>query len=157
MSTLDQSRVAEIRRLQTKRDQNRNALEVADETLALVEDVGHGALSDNVTAARRVILDALGRGGGDRESLDSLPPASSPPQHFPIWLIIDHEGDQWHGAFVNKGEAEYELDAIRQNLNQSREIWHLVEYREAAREVRVLTMDFEDDDEEVADQRKEEP
>jgi hypothetical protein len=37
----------------------REALEVADETLALIEDVGHGALSENVTAARRVIIDAL--------------------------------------------------------------------------------------------------
>jgi hypothetical protein len=52
MSTLDETRVAEIRRL-------REALEVADEILALIEDVGHGALSENVTAARRVIIDAL--------------------------------------------------------------------------------------------------
>jgi hypothetical protein len=70
MSTLDETRVAEIRRL-------REALEVADETLALIEDVGHGARMDNVTAARRVILDALGRGGRDHESPASLPPASS--------------------------------------------------------------------------------
>jgi hypothetical protein len=77
MSTLDQSRVAEIRRLQAERDQNRDALEVADETLALIEDVGHGALSENVTAARRVILGALGRGGGDHESPAFLPPVSS--------------------------------------------------------------------------------
>ena len=37
----------------------RNALEVADESLALIEDVGHGAMSDNVTCARGVIDDVL--------------------------------------------------------------------------------------------------
>jgi hypothetical protein len=36
----------------------------------LIEDVGHGALSENVTAARRVIVDALGWGGRDHESPD---------------------------------------------------------------------------------------
>lgn len=52
--------IAENARLREERDRDRNALEVADEILALIEDVGHGASSENVTAARRVVLDALG-------------------------------------------------------------------------------------------------
>lgn len=37
----------------------RSALEVADECLALIEDVGHGAQMDNVTVARKIVADAL--------------------------------------------------------------------------------------------------
>lgn len=37
----------------------KEALEVADECLALIEDVGHGAHVENVTAARGVIERAL--------------------------------------------------------------------------------------------------
>lgn len=37
----------------------KEALEVADECLALIEDVGHGAHMDNVTAARVKVLKAL--------------------------------------------------------------------------------------------------
>lgn len=35
------------------------ALEAADECLALIEDVGHGAHMDNVTVARRIVLSAI--------------------------------------------------------------------------------------------------
>lgn len=35
------------------------ALEAADECLALIEDVGHGAMSENVTVARKIVLSAL--------------------------------------------------------------------------------------------------
>lgn len=35
------------------------ALEVADECLALIEDVVHGAMSDNVTSARGIVLTAI--------------------------------------------------------------------------------------------------
>lgn len=37
----------------------REALEAADECLALIEDVGHGSMSDNVTVARGIVLAAL--------------------------------------------------------------------------------------------------
>ena len=37
----------------------REALEAADECLALIEDVGHGALMDNVTVARGIVTKAL--------------------------------------------------------------------------------------------------
>jgi hypothetical protein len=36
-----------------------DALEAADECLALIEDVGHGAMMDNVTVARRIVLSAI--------------------------------------------------------------------------------------------------
>jgi hypothetical protein len=35
------------------------ALEAADECLAMIEDVGHGAMMDNVTVARRMVLSAI--------------------------------------------------------------------------------------------------
>jgi hypothetical protein len=35
------------------------ALEAADECLALIEDVGHGAMMDNVAVARRMVLSAI--------------------------------------------------------------------------------------------------
>lgn len=35
------------------------ALEAADECLSLIEDVGHGAMMDNVTVARRIVLSAI--------------------------------------------------------------------------------------------------
>jgi hypothetical protein len=35
------------------------ALEAADECLSLIEDVGHGAMMDNVTVARRMVLAAI--------------------------------------------------------------------------------------------------
>lgn len=38
---------------------NREALNAADERPALIEDVGHGAHSDNVTVARGLISKAL--------------------------------------------------------------------------------------------------
>jgi len=37
----------------------RASLEAADECLALIEDVGHGAIMDNVTVARKLVNDAL--------------------------------------------------------------------------------------------------
>jgi hypothetical protein len=37
----------------------REALEAADECLALIEDVGHGAHMDNVTVARGIVTNAL--------------------------------------------------------------------------------------------------
>ena len=37
----------------------REALEAADECLALIEDVGHGAHMDNVTVAREIVARAL--------------------------------------------------------------------------------------------------
>lgn len=37
----------------------RDALEAADECLSLIEDVGHGAMSDNVTVTRGIVLSAL--------------------------------------------------------------------------------------------------
>jgi hypothetical protein len=37
----------------------KEALEAADECLALIEDVGHGAHMDNVTVARGIVLRAL--------------------------------------------------------------------------------------------------
>lgn len=35
------------------------ALEAADECLALIEDVGHGAMMDNVTVARQIVQSAI--------------------------------------------------------------------------------------------------
>ena len=48
-----------LQEVTTQRDRLAEALEAADECLALIEDVGHGAMSDNVTAARRIVLQAL--------------------------------------------------------------------------------------------------
>lgn len=42
-----------------QRDSLIEALEAADECLALIEDVGHGAMMDNVTVARRIVLSAI--------------------------------------------------------------------------------------------------
>ena len=40
-------------------DRLREALEAADECLALIEDVCHGAMMDNVTVARGIVTKAL--------------------------------------------------------------------------------------------------
>jgi hypothetical protein len=42
----------------------REALQAADECLSLIEDVGHGAMSDNVTVARGIVLAALSQNVG---------------------------------------------------------------------------------------------
>jgi len=47
------------RTLERRLNAQREALEAADECLALIEDVGHGAMSDNVTVARGIVLAAL--------------------------------------------------------------------------------------------------
>lgn len=47
------------RTLERRLNAQREALEAADECLALIEDVGHGAMSDNVTVARSIVLAAL--------------------------------------------------------------------------------------------------
>ena len=46
-------------RLEALLNTSKQALEAADECLALIEDVGHGAMSDNVTVARGIVLAAL--------------------------------------------------------------------------------------------------
>lgn len=48
-------RCVERRRMKAMRE----ALEAADECLALIEDVGHGAITDNVSVARGMVLRAL--------------------------------------------------------------------------------------------------
>jgi hypothetical protein len=45
-----------------------DALEAADECLALIEDVGHGAMSDNVTVARGIVLAALSQNDEMRDA-----------------------------------------------------------------------------------------
>lgn len=47
------------RKLEIRLNMQKAALEAADECLALIEDVGHGAMSDNVTVARGIVLAAL--------------------------------------------------------------------------------------------------
>jgi hypothetical protein len=47
------------RQLERELNTCREALEAADECLSLIEDVGHGAMSDNVTVARGIVLAAL--------------------------------------------------------------------------------------------------
>ena len=47
------------RKLEILLNVQREALEAADECLALIEHVGHGAISDNVTVARGIVLAAL--------------------------------------------------------------------------------------------------
>lgn len=54
-----QSAMQFCRNLEMVLNQQREALDVADECLALIEEVGHGAMSDNVTAARGVIEKAI--------------------------------------------------------------------------------------------------
>lgn len=49
------------RQLEREIHELREALEVADECLALIEDAGHGAMSDNVTSARGVIDKTLNK------------------------------------------------------------------------------------------------
>lgn len=58
--TADWSSAMEFcRQLEIKLNKQREALEAADECLALIEDVGHGAMSDNVTVTRRIVLSAI--------------------------------------------------------------------------------------------------
>jgi hypothetical protein len=45
--------------LERRLNSQREALEAADECLALIEDVGHGSMADNVTVARGIVLAAL--------------------------------------------------------------------------------------------------
>lgn len=60
--TADWSSAMEFcRTLERRLNVQREALEAADECLALIEDVGHGAMSDNVTVARGIVLAALSR------------------------------------------------------------------------------------------------
>ncbi len=47
------------RQLERELNTCRQALEAADECLSLIEDAGHGAMSDNVTVARGIVLAAL--------------------------------------------------------------------------------------------------
>lgn len=47
------------RMLETRLNVQKEALEAADECLALIEDVGHGAMVENVTTARSIVLAAL--------------------------------------------------------------------------------------------------
>jgi len=47
------------RRLEIRLNVQREALEAADECLALIEDAGHGSMADNVTVARCIVLAAL--------------------------------------------------------------------------------------------------
>jgi len=47
------------RTLERRLNAQREALEAADECLALIEDGGSGAMSDNVTVARGIVLAAL--------------------------------------------------------------------------------------------------
>ena len=47
------------RTLERRLNAQREALEAADECLALIEDVGHGAMADNVTVGRGIVLAAL--------------------------------------------------------------------------------------------------
>ena len=54
-----QSAMDFCRKLEIRLNVQREALEAADECLALIEDVGHGAISDNVTVARGIVLAAL--------------------------------------------------------------------------------------------------
>lgn len=58
-------RCVERRRIRSMRE----ALEAADECLALIEDAGHGAHMDNVTVARGIVARAL-----DSENADALAP-----------------------------------------------------------------------------------
>ena len=51
----------DIAKLSFRLNVQREALEAADECLALIEDVGHGTMSDNVTIARGIVLAALSR------------------------------------------------------------------------------------------------
>lgn len=46
-------------RLEVIINRQREALECADECLALIEDVGHGAMSDNVTVARKIVQESI--------------------------------------------------------------------------------------------------
>ena len=49
------------RQLEREITELREALVVADECLSLIEDVGHGAMSDNVTSARGIIDKTLNK------------------------------------------------------------------------------------------------
>jgi hypothetical protein len=54
-----QSAMDFCRKLEIRLNVQREALEAADECLALIEDVGHGACMDNVTVARGIITKAM--------------------------------------------------------------------------------------------------
>jgi hypothetical protein len=54
-----QSAMDFCRKLEIRLNVQRVALEAAEECLSLIEDVGHGAMSDNVTVARGIVLAAL--------------------------------------------------------------------------------------------------
>ena len=57
----------ELAKVTAERDKLKSALEAADECLALIEDVGHGAMSDNVTVARSIVLAALSQNTQDSQ------------------------------------------------------------------------------------------
>jgi hypothetical protein len=60
-----QSAMDFCRKLEDRLNVQRVALEAADECLSFIEDVGHGAMSDNVTVARGIVLAALSQNGMD--------------------------------------------------------------------------------------------
>lgn len=47
------------KKIQIQLNIQKEALEAADECLSLIEDVSHGAMSHNVTVARRIVLNAI--------------------------------------------------------------------------------------------------
>jgi hypothetical protein len=61
-----QSAMDFCRKLEIRLNVQRVALEAADECLSFIEDVGHGAMSDNVTVARGIVLAALSQNASDQ-------------------------------------------------------------------------------------------
>ena len=63
-----QSAMDFCRKLEIRLNVQKEALEAADECLALIEDVGHGAMADNVTVARGIVLAALSQNDEMRDA-----------------------------------------------------------------------------------------
>jgi hypothetical protein len=66
------------RKLEIRLNVQREALEAADECLALIEDVGHGAMMDNVTVARGIVLAALSQNAERSQKQGALDSATPP-------------------------------------------------------------------------------
>lgn len=92
------SAMAFCRSLEIQIHQQREALEAADECLALIEDVGHGVMAENVTVARKIVLNALSPFSTDLHKSDSKLPR------------FDYVNGQWvkHNPKPTEANTDYQ-------------------------------------------------
>ena len=93
----------------------------ADECLALIEDVGHGAMSDNVTVARGIVLAALSQNAA--YSAEASSPAGvscAAASGYVAWLLWCHDPhstlnvDTLMRAYAGEGDARAECERLNE-------------------------------------------